>query len=261
MSIGGELRGSPPGIATRTAARGRRIRTVLLATVGLLVATPVMAHDLADASATLIVRDGGHLQLRLQVPWADVLRAQWMPKASPPEFLAKVVSLPRAEFARDLVRVQATLERDARVVADNGPPVVFARRQWPSANSQRSSTDKSYGGAPKSLNATRARFALSGLGPIQIAKSFVARAYPCAAMACASTQCQSRAMRRSNRRDNQSNRGSHHTRRPRSFRRCRERKPPRGNHRRRRCRLQTMTHYHPQHNIPPPFEHVGQERD
>ena len=133
MSIGGELRGSPPGIATRTAARGRRIRTVLLATVGLLVATPVMAHDLADASATLIVRDGGHLQLRLQVPWADVLRAQWMPKASPPEFLAKVVSLPRAEFARDLVRVQATLERDARVVADNGPPVVFARWQWPSA--------------------------------------------------------------------------------------------------------------------------------
>ena len=133
MSIGGDLRGALRGMATRTTGRGRQLGVGVLATVCLLVATPVMAHDLADASATLIVRDGGHLQLRLQVPWADVLRAQWMPKASTPEFLAKVVSMPRAEFARDLIRVQAVFERDARVVADHGRPLVFARWRWPSA--------------------------------------------------------------------------------------------------------------------------------
>ena len=106
---------------------------VAFTAIAVLLTTPASAHELAETSATLVVRDGGHLDLRLQVPWADVLRAQWMPKASPQLFLAQVVNQPNADFARSLARVRAALERGARVVAVADTPVAFARWQWPTA--------------------------------------------------------------------------------------------------------------------------------
>ena len=106
---------------------------VAFSAIAVLLTTNALAHELAETSATLVVRDGGHLDLRLQVPWADVLRAQWMPRVSAQQFLAQVVNQPNAEFARSLARVQTALERAARVKADADAPVAFARWQWPTA--------------------------------------------------------------------------------------------------------------------------------
>ena len=127
----------PQDAGRRGPARRRAIVSlgvaVAFTVTAVLLTTPASAHELAGTSATLVVRDGGHLDLRLQVPWADVLRAQWMPKASPQLFLAQVVNQPSADFARNLTRVHAALERGARVVADADAPVAFARWQWPTA--------------------------------------------------------------------------------------------------------------------------------
>ena len=127
----------PQDAGRRGPARRRAIVSLGIAVAftvtAVLLTTPASAHELAETSATLVVRDGGHLDLRLQVPWADVLRAQWMPQASPQLFLAQVVNQPSADFARNLTRVHAALERGARVVADADAPVAFARWQWPAA--------------------------------------------------------------------------------------------------------------------------------
>jgi hypothetical protein len=102
--------------------------------LGLLAAAPVTAHELAETSATLIVRDGGHVELRLHIPWSDVLRSRWMPGVPMEEFLVRVTSQPEADFKRDLLRVEADVERDARVVGDGGAPSPLGRWQWPASS-------------------------------------------------------------------------------------------------------------------------------
>lgn len=98
----------------------------------LLAMEPLWAHDLAETSATLIVRDGGHVELRLQVPWADVLRSRWMPGVPLREFLVRVASQGSREFARDLLQVEGEIERETRVAGEGGSAVHFVRWQWPS---------------------------------------------------------------------------------------------------------------------------------
>ena len=110
----------------------RRVLSRAIA-VALLMASPLSAHELADASATVVVRDGGHVQLRLQIPWADVLHATWMPKRSMQEFLVVVTNQPRADFARQLDAVQRSIERGTRLVADAGAPVTFTHWQGATA--------------------------------------------------------------------------------------------------------------------------------
>lgn len=112
------------------------IRRIALAAV-LGASIPVgsaAAHDLAETSATLIVRDGGHLELRLQVPWAEVLRDRWMHGTAMPDFLARVTSRPAAEFARDVAVVMRGIEQGVRLRSDRGRVVSFVRWQWPTGS-------------------------------------------------------------------------------------------------------------------------------
>lgn len=89
-------------------------------------------HELAEASATVVVRDGGHVELRLQVPWADVLRRAWQPRAELVPFLGEVVALPPATLARRLAAVQRALAAEARVAGDDPAGAPLGRWQWPS---------------------------------------------------------------------------------------------------------------------------------
>lgn len=91
----------------------------------------VRRHELAEASATLLVRDGGHVELRLQVPWSEVLRRAWKPGADPVAFLGEVTALPPAVLARRLAAVQGTVAAEARVAGDDPAGMSFTRWQWP----------------------------------------------------------------------------------------------------------------------------------
>lgn len=100
-------------------------------------ATGRRRHELAEASATVVVRDGGHVQLRVQVPWSEVLRRAWQPRAEPVRFLGEVVGLPPATLARRVAAVQQRLAAEVRVAGDGAAGVPPERWQWPAPEALR----------------------------------------------------------------------------------------------------------------------------
>lgn len=88
-------------------------------------------HELKQTSATVVVREGGHVEVRLQVPWADVLHDAWMPQRTMEEFLMQVTAQRADSFARHLGAVQAQISRGVRVLPDGGEARGFSRWQWP----------------------------------------------------------------------------------------------------------------------------------
>lgn len=89
-------------------------------------------HELEEASVALVVRPDGLVSLRLQVPWATVLRAAGDRRLDAVAFLTEAVARPPGAFARDVARVTAQVERELRLV--EGPmPRAFTRWRWPSA--------------------------------------------------------------------------------------------------------------------------------
>ena len=115
--------------------RGRRLGAVMLAlaAVATWFAPHARAHELPGTSATLVVRDGGFVQLKLQLPWSDVLHRVWMPDAQMAAFLGAVVNQSPTAFAASLAKVQAALAREVRVSGNDGAPMVLTRWVWPSA--------------------------------------------------------------------------------------------------------------------------------
>jgi hypothetical protein len=67
-----------------------------------IVAGVAAAHELAEPSITLTVRDGGFVGVRLQVPWSSVLRQHEGTRLSATPALATLASLPPAAFAQRL---------------------------------------------------------------------------------------------------------------------------------------------------------------
>lgn len=98
-----------------------------------VIAPETNAHELAEASATLVVRDGGHVELRLQVPWSDVLHQRIAPGLSMQELLVRLTNQHPSAFARQLAPIQDAITRDTRLVTDRGKPTTFLRWNWPRA--------------------------------------------------------------------------------------------------------------------------------
>lgn len=98
-----------------------------------LLLTPHEAatHELNEASATLIVRSGGHLELRLQVPWAEVLRQRWMPRVAPHDALVRIAAMRMPEFARQLALVEREIERGLLLISGPRVGTPFTTWQWP----------------------------------------------------------------------------------------------------------------------------------
>lgn len=121
-------------------ARARRRAGMLALVVVALAVTPrrAVSHELAETSATLVVREGGHVELRLQIPWADVLQRAWMPKVGVQEALVRITAQPAADFARELRKVQRTVEDGVRLTPDASGAVPFVRWQWPTPEDVRS---------------------------------------------------------------------------------------------------------------------------
>jgi hypothetical protein len=101
------------------------------ATLSTALPRDARAHDLLGTSATLVVRDGGFVELRLLVAWSDVLRARWMPRATPEVFLGSVANQSPAAFARAYAQVLTQVEHDLRLVANRHRELPFAHWRWP----------------------------------------------------------------------------------------------------------------------------------
>ncbi|MEK0431438.1 MAG: hypothetical protein RL139_1242 [Gemmatimonadota bacterium] len=109
-------------------------RGVLLGLLSLLLAPRgAAAHELAEASATLVLREGGHVELRLLVPWAEVLRQRLMPERPMRDFLARVTEEPPGRLERTIAAVEAELSRDTRLMPSGRPAMGFTRWRWPDA--------------------------------------------------------------------------------------------------------------------------------
>ncbi len=91
------------------------------------------AHELAEPSITLTVRDGGFVGVRLQVPWSSVLRQREGPRPNATPVLGTLASLPAAAFAQRLQDAQREIERTLLVRADGAPPRALMRYVWPAA--------------------------------------------------------------------------------------------------------------------------------
>ena len=112
--------------------RGWGVAVLAIALSLLMMPRAAWAHDLPGASATLVVRDGGFVELRLQLPWSELLQRQWMPRATPEQFLTVMVNQPPAAFAKRLLAVQSLLERELRVIGNGTRVQPFTRWRWPS---------------------------------------------------------------------------------------------------------------------------------
>lgn len=96
------------------------------------LATIAVAHELTETSATMIVRDGGHVHLRLQVPFDEVLRREIMPGERSDEFGRVAAAMPDAEFARAFARVRAKMTAETMLLV-NRRPVALTNWAGPSA--------------------------------------------------------------------------------------------------------------------------------
>ena len=119
--------------------RAVAVLAVAVATCIAIVVTPrvVSSHELTESSATIVIRDGGHVELRLQVPWATILQRASMPKVPMQEALARITAQSSADFARELSRVERTIEDGLRLVPNTENGVTFTRWQWPRAEDVR----------------------------------------------------------------------------------------------------------------------------
>ena len=81
----------------------------------------------------LTIRSGGHVALRLQVPWADLLRTTVAPGRPMVELLGQLASEPAATFARRYSALTARLASGTRLLSSSGTVFAFARWQWPQA--------------------------------------------------------------------------------------------------------------------------------
>lgn len=103
-------------------------RLALVACVLLSVA--LGAHDLTESSALLTVRDSGIVELRLTIPYDDVLRRATMPNQPLPVFLAAFSSAADRAVAGALTTLHEHVHRETRVMAD-GRPVPLTAWEWP----------------------------------------------------------------------------------------------------------------------------------
>lgn len=118
--------------------RSRRAQaTGLLALLLMAVPRAANAHEMAEASATLAVRDGGHVELRLLVPWAELLRTRLLPGRPMPEFLARVTQQPSRELEAAIAGIRAEVERGTLLLAPQGRRITFRAWRWPDTDEVR----------------------------------------------------------------------------------------------------------------------------
>lgn len=113
------------------------MRRAVVIAVGLGLAASGAAHELPDTSATVVIRDGGAVQLRLQVAYADAMPRIVAPGLRPDAYLAGAANAAVPDFERDLSLLHAVLQRETVVKGDGGAPIALRHWQFPRAEDVR----------------------------------------------------------------------------------------------------------------------------
>jgi hypothetical protein len=98
--------------------------------IGLLLSAVPLAHDLAQSSAVVTVRDTGVIEIRLAVPYEEALHAATMPRQPQGVFLASFSSGSDRQAAAVLAAFNVAVQRGVRIVAD-GQAVALGDWQFP----------------------------------------------------------------------------------------------------------------------------------
>lgn len=108
------------------------LRAALLLLAGLVPGQSLVAHELQEAAATVIVRDARHAELRLTLPWADLLHQRLMPTRSRTDVLQRLTSGPTGPLTTAIAVLRREVEASVRLQLDGRPPMAFTRWRWPS---------------------------------------------------------------------------------------------------------------------------------
>lgn len=117
-------------------SRSRRAAWILRAATLLVAALApgrsLGAHELREAAATVIIRDARHADLRLTIPWADLLHQRLMPTRSRIDALQRLTSGPSASLTAAITALRREVEASVRLHLVGRPSLPFTRWRWPS---------------------------------------------------------------------------------------------------------------------------------
>lgn len=124
--------------------RWSRMRTCLVLLVVLVVtvltvigATPLIAHELRESAVTLVIRDGGALEVRLLCTWSRLLIPTSGASATPQAqraALARLAAESPEQFATRYASVRRVLESELVARMPNGTSRPFQAWQWPTVS-------------------------------------------------------------------------------------------------------------------------------
>lgn len=115
---------------------GPRLRTLLGCVLFVLTPIAVHAHELTESAVTLVVRDGGALELRVLCTWSRLLTDSPRAAASADERRAALMRLaaePAAQFATRYDRLRRALVAGIAARLADGSTRPFVSWQWPRA--------------------------------------------------------------------------------------------------------------------------------
>ncbi len=95
----------------------------------------LLAHELQDNRATLVLRDRQHLSLTLFVDYPKVLHQVLAPQSTLQEFLLVHSAMKPQEFQTQLIAAQRKLQDGTRLVMSSGKKINLSPWVWPEASS------------------------------------------------------------------------------------------------------------------------------
>lgn len=101
-----------------------------------LLGVRVDTHELGGSSIAVVVRAGGEAELRLAIPYDEVLHRQVMPRQPFQAFLVAFSAGPAGQAAAAADALRTTLARETGLLAD-GRPVTISGWTWPPAAAAR----------------------------------------------------------------------------------------------------------------------------
>lgn len=110
------------------------LRTLLCSLLLLLPVEGATAHELEETAVTLVVREGGALELRLVCTWSRLLLADRVATpAAAREQLARLAAESDTRFATRVNALRRTIESSVRARAVGNTHQAFTAWQWPAA--------------------------------------------------------------------------------------------------------------------------------
>lgn len=98
-----------------------------------VAAWPAVAHEIEGNRATLVLRDGRHLALTLQIDLVSALQRTLAPAQTAAQFAAMHAALPPAQLEPMLQQARRRIEGGTSLTDDAGHVLALTHWRWPSA--------------------------------------------------------------------------------------------------------------------------------